>query len=253
MARKKKGGDDAKGADWLTTYCDMVTLMLCFFIILFNPDEVTQSQLDAISAAMRAGGIGSLAGGFTFSAGRNADLGNTIMSLPSMERGRVMGTAMRRAVSVFSPEIRSNKIRVTHDERGLVITLAADAFFNPASARINIEATRDTLLRLGTYLSSDELADKTDANGIRRITKFRIEGHTDAVDVDPSGPWEDNWQLSVERSRSILRYLSALGIDERRFQIAGFADTMPIAAGTSPEANQQNRRVDIIIINDGHL
>ena len=253
MAKKKKASDDAKPADWITTYSDMVTLMLCFFIIMFNPDEVTQSQLDAISAGMRSAGIGSMPGGLTLSAGRNADLGNTIASLPSMERGRVMGTAMRRAVSVFSPEIRSNKIRVTHDERGLVISLAADAFFNPASARINIEATRDTLLRLGTYLSSDELADRIEADGTRRIIKFRIEGHTDTVDVDPAGPWEDNWQLSVERSRSILRYLTALGIDERRFQIAGFAHTMPIAAGTSPEANALNRRVDIIIINDGHL
>jgi len=184
-----------------------------------------------------------MAGGLTLSAGRNAELGNTIMSLPSMERGRVMGTAMRRAVSVFSPEIRSNKVRITHDERGLVITLAGDAFFNPASARINIETTRDILLRLGTYLSSEEL----------RGRKFRIEGHTDAVDIDPAGPWEDNWQLSVERSRSILRYLAAVGIDERRFQIAGFADTVPVATNNNEEGRALNRRVDVIIIDEGHL
>jgi chemotaxis protein MotB len=165
------------------------------------------------------------------------------MSLPSMERGRMLGTALRKAVSVFSPEIRSNQIKVTHDERGLVITLAGDAFFNPASARINIETTRDILLRLGTYLSSEEL----------RGRKFRIEGHTDAVDVDPTGPWEDNWQLSTERSRVILRYLAALGVDERRFQIAGFADTMPVSSNDTEEGRANNRRVDIIIVDEGHL
>jgi len=221
----------------------MITLMLCFFVILFNPDDITQAQLDAISTSMRQGGIGSMPGGFTLSAGRSADLGNTIMALPSMERGRVMGTAMRKAVSVFSPELRSNKVRISHDERGLVITLAGDAFFNAASARINIEATRDILLRLGTYLDSPELQGR----------KFRIEGHTDSVDVDPYGPWEDNWHLSVERSRAVLRYLTALGLRESNFQIAGFAATVPLSTNETEEGRANNRRVDIIILDDGHL
>jgi len=242
MARKKKQETGSPG-DWLTTYADMITLMLCFFVILFNPDEITQAQLDAISESMRQGGIGSMPGGFTVSAGRAADLGNTIMAFPSMERGRVMGTAMRKAVSVFSPEIRSNKIKITQDERGLVITLAGDALFYPASARINIEATRDMLLRLGTYLDDPQL----------RGRKFRIEGHTDAEDVDPNGPWEDNWQLSVERSRAVLRYLSALGINENNFQIAGYSSTMPISSNDTEEGRANNRRVDVIILDPGHL
>ena len=242
MARKKKKLTDPPST-WLATYSDMVTLMLCFFLIMFNPDETTQAQMEQIATSMRVGGIGALAGGLTLSAGRSAELGNTVMALPSMERGRNLGTALRKAVSVFSPEIRSNKVRVTHNERGLVITLAADTFFNPASARININQSRDTLLRLGTYLNDPEM----------RGRKFRIEGHTDEVDVDPAGPWEDNWQLSAERSRSVLRYLTALGIDERRFQIAGFADTMPLSTNQTPEGRANNRRGDIIILDEGHL
>jgi len=242
MARKKKA-DEPTPSTWLNTYSDMITLCLCFFVILFNPDEVTQAQLDSISTSVMSGGIGSMAGGLTLSAGRNAELGNTIMSLPSMERGKLMGTQVRKAISIFSPEIRSNKVKITHDERGLVITLAGDAFFNPASARINIEATRDILLRLGTYMSSSDLKDR----------RFRIEGHTDAVDVDPGGPWEDNWQLSSERSRAVLRYLVAIGLDERRFQIAGFADTMPVSSNDTEEGRKNNRRVDVVILDPGHL
>jgi len=244
MARKKrKEADPPPSGTWLATYGDMITLMLCFFVILFNPDEASQVMLEAMALTMQAGGLGSMSGGLTLSAGRNADLGNTVMSLPSMERGRMLGTALRRATSVFAPEIRSQQVKITHDERGLVITLAGDAFFRPASARINIEATRDVLMRLGTYLGSRELAGR----------KFRIEGHTDSVDVDPSGPWEDNWQLSVERSRAILRYLAAIGIDERRFQIAGFADTVPVSSNDTEEGRANNRRVDIVILDEGHL
>ena len=243
MKPRRRKGDSGAAGDWMTTYADMITLMLCFFVILFNPDDMSQAQLDAISESMRAGGIGSMPGGLTITHGRAADLGNTIMSLPSMERGRVLGTAMRRAVSVFSPEIRSNKVRVTHDERGLVITLAGDAFFHSASARINIEETRNILLRLGTYLDSPELRDR----------KFRIEGHTDSWDVDPNGPWEDNWHLSVERSRAVLRYLTAFGINENNFQIAGFSSTVPVSSNDTEQGRANNRRVDIVILDDAHL
>jgi chemotaxis protein MotB len=243
MGKKEKKKHGPPPNTSMATYSDMVTLMLCFFLIMFNPDETPQAQLDAISTSMQMGGLGALAGGLTLSSGRSADLGATIMSLPSMDRGRALGTALRKATSVFSPEIRSNKIRITQDERGIVIALASDAFFHPASARINIEATRDILLRLAGYLASDDIAGR----------KFRIEGHTDSVDVDRPGPWESNWELSAARSISILHYLTDLGIEEKRFQIAGFADTAPIADNSTAEGRAYNRRVDIIIIDDGHL
>ena len=244
MARKKKeGGGGPSGQEWLTTYSDMVTLMLCFFAIMFNPAQSSTAQMQQIAVSMRTGGLGSRSGGTSLSAGRSADLGNTVMSLPSMERGQSLGTAVRKAVSVFSPEIKSNKVRITHDERGLVITLASDAFFNPASARINIEETRDILLRLGSFLASSDLQGR----------KFRIEGHTDAVPVDPEGPWESNWELSTARSISVLHYLADIGVTENRFQVAGFADTMPVSGNDTAEGRAYNRRVDIIILDEGHL
>jgi chemotaxis protein MotB len=248
VARKRKEVEGPTGQEWLTTYSDMVTLMLCFFVIMFNPDESTSSQMEQLSASMNSLGLGVMSGGNTLSAGRNADLGNTVMSLPSMERGRSLGTALRKAVSIFSPEIKSQKVRVTQDERGLVITLASDAFFNPASARINIEQTRDILLRLGTLLVSDDIRDN---NG--KLRPVRIEGHTDNEAIDPYGPWESNWELSTARSINVLHYLSDIGVDEKRFQVAGFADTKPIADNSTPEGQAYNRRVDIIILDDGHL
>jgi chemotaxis protein MotB len=160
-----------------------------------------------------------------------------------MDRGKVLGTALKRAVSLFQNEVRSNKVKVTSDERGLVISLASDAFFNPASARINIEQTRDILLRLGTLLQSEEI----------RGRKIRIEGHTDDVPVDPDGPWESNWQLSSMRSINVLHYLADIGVDENRFQVAGFAHTMPVSRNDTEEGRAYNRRVDIIILDDGHL
>jgi chemotaxis protein MotB len=243
MARKKKPEAGGATSEWIVTYSDMVTLMLCFFVALFNPDEVDPAQMAAMISSLNNIGMGSSTGGNTLSAGKSADLGNTIMSLPSMEQGRALGTALKRAMSLFNPEVRANKVRITHDERGLVISLASDVFFNPASARINMESSRDILLRLGTFLDSEEIQGR----------KFRIEGHTDAVGVDPQGPWESNWELSTARSIAVLHYLTGLGVEEKRFQVAGFADTAPLASNDTNEGRAYNRRVDIIILDDGHL
>jgi chemotaxis protein MotB len=242
MAKKKREAEEVKG-DWIVTYSDMVTLLLCFFVALFDASDASATQVAQMMASINALGMGSQAGGNTMSLGQLADLGNTVMSLPSTERGSSLGTALKKAVSLFNPETRSSKVKITHDERGLVISLAADAFFAPASADINIEESREVLLRVGAFLASEDVAGR----------QFRIEGHTDSVGIDPDGPWKSNWELSTARSLAVLHYLTDIGVAETRFQVAGFADTKPVASNDTAEGRAHNRRVDIIILDEGHL
>ena len=239
---KKKREPQPPSTEWLITYGDMVTLMLCFFVALFNPDESDPTQLQQMISAFNAIGMGASTGGNTITQGKSADLGNTIMQLPSMDRGRNLGASVKRALSLFEPEVKSNKIRVTHDERGVIISLASDLFFAPASADINYEDSRDIMLRLGSLLNSQEIAGR----------RFRIEGHTDGSDTDPL-VWPSNWELSTARSLAVLHYLADIGVDENRFQVAGFAATMPISRDDTAEGRANNRRVDIVILDEAHL
>jgi len=155
----------------------------------------------------------------------------------------MLATAKKKAVSLFQPEIKSNKVRISSDERGIIISLASDAFFRPASADINIEETRTMLVRLSELLKSEELTGR----------KFRIEGHTDSAPTDPAGPWQSNWELSAARALGVLHYLSDFGVPEQRFQVSGLAATVPIADDSTEEGRAYNRRVDIIILDDAHL
>jgi len=241
--KKKKSGGGPTGQEWLTTYSDMVTLVLCFFAVMFNPDEISPSQMNQLSVSFMMRGLGANSGGNTLSSGKMAELGNSILSLPSSDKGKSLGSALRKAISIFAPEVKSKKMTITSDQRGIVISLASDAFFNPASARINIESTRDILLRLATLLSSPDLAGR----------KFRIEGHTDSTLTDPNGPWKSNWELSSARAIAVLNYLNGLGVSDRNFQVAGFADTVPVASDATQEGRAYNRRVDVIILDEGHL
>lgn len=238
MARKKKGVQ-AAGSGWLTTYGDMVTLMLCFFVMLYEPSEVDVTRLQALSASISGDPTG---GSISLAAGKLADLGNTISSMPSMEKGRLLGTALKKAVSLFAPEIKSNKIVVTSDERGLVISLAADSFFPRNSAELNIEESRETLLRISQFLSDKELVDR----------RFRIEGHTDSSN-SLSEEWKSNWELSAARAINVLHYLTDFGAQEDKFSIAGYADTRPVYSNETAEGRAYNRRVDIIILDDAHF
>jgi len=108
---------------------------------------------------------------------------------------------------------------------------------------IDIEASRTLLASIAQLLSSPELAGR----------KFRIEGHTDALATAPDGPFPTNWELSTARATNVLHYLVDFGVDEKQFQVAGFADTVPLASNDTPEGRAYNRRVDLIILGEGHL
>ena len=225
----------------MNTYGDMVTLLLCFFVLLYSVGEAEPTRVQGITEAFL--GMGSLQGGKTLQAGQLAELGHTVDAMPSMRRARTNNQARRRAVTEFQPEIRTNKVRVDEDKRGLVISLAADAYFRSASAEINMDQARDVLVRVSDLLTSPQMAGK----------KFRIEGHTDGSPTDPTGPWRSNWELSTARSINVLHRLAEYGVNEDQFQVAGFGATVPLLREDTPEALAYNRRVDIIVLSAGHL
>jgi chemotaxis protein MotB len=234
----KKREPKAASSGWLNTYADMITLCMCFFVMLYEPAEVDITQIQAMTAAISNDMTG---GGQSLQAGRLSDLGNNINSLPSAEKGKSMAKAAKKAVSLFAPDIKSNRITITSDERGLIVTLASDAFFKSGSADIAIEETRETLLRLGQFLSTEDLS----------VRRFRIEGHTDSS--DSGGTWKSNWELSSARAINVLHALVDFGANERQFSVAGYADTRSVYANDTPEGRAYNRRVDIIILDEGHF
>lgn len=242
MAKEKKEPEKPSTA-WQGTYGDMITLMLCFFVMLYDPTEIDITQLATITQSLQMNETESVNGGMSLSTGKLSDLGNTINSLPAIEKGRSLGLAKKKAVSLFAPDVKSNRITITSDERGLVISLAADNFFEEGSADLNIDETRETLLRLSDFFKDPELKNR----------RFRIEGHTDNTPVAVDSKFISNWELSAGRAMNVLHYLADFGVDENKFSVAGYADTRPKFSNDSPETRAYNRRVDIIILDEGHF
>ncbi len=72
-----------------------------------------------------------------------------------------------------------------------------------------------------------------------------VEGHTDEV-----GETDRNQRLSEERARAVVAYITEKGgIDGSRFEVEGRGETDPVAANDTPEGRQQNRRIEVQLIN----
>ena len=75
---------------------------------------------------------------------------------------------------------------------------------------------------------------------------LEVDGFTDDTPLSGQGAFKDNWELSQARALSVVKYLiEAQGFAPKRLAAAGFGEFRPVAAGKSPEARAQNRRIEL--------
>ncbi len=238
--KKKRGaGFGLRGtALYMTTFGDMMNLLLTFFILLLTTATIQGREFKLILSAF-TGSFGMMPGGMTLSKGQLADMGMTIESLPAREKGRRLAKARNKALHIFKPEIKAEKVRIREDERGLVITLMNDAYFEVGSANL-LEETKDVLKKV-----ADELLKSPEVKN-----KVRIEGHTDNTPMKKATYPHDNWELSTQRSINVLRFLVENGVSPSRLSAAGYGPYKPLSGNTNktPEERAQNRRVEIILL-----
>lgn len=116
--------------------------------------------------------------------------------------------------------------------------LPSELLFASASAELGEEG-RQELDKLAKLLLDVSAKIPEDVDWI-----LRIDGHTDILPINtPRFP--SNWELSTARAVAVVRYLAAQGVPERRMAAAGFGEFFPVAEGTSPEALQRNRRIEL--------
>ena len=73
---------------------------------------------------------------------------------------------------------------------------------------------------------------------------MRVDGHTDRRPIS-NALFQSNWELSAERSISVVRYMISQGIPASRLVAAGFADNEPLDGGGGEDAFRRNRRIEL--------
>ncbi|PWC34765.1 hypothetical protein TSO352_28355 [Azospirillum sp. TSO35-2] len=123
-------------------------------------------------------------------------------------------------------------LQAQRTERGLVMTLG-DILF----------ATGRAELTSGAYERIDRLAQFMQRYPARTV---RIEGHTDNTGSDAT-----NLRLSEARAQAVRDALTARGVSPARIVSQGMGEAQPVASNSTDSGRQQNRRVDIVISDDG--
>jgi outer membrane protein OmpA-like peptidoglycan-associated protein len=124
------------------------------------------------------------------------------------------------------------ELQAKKTERGMVITLGDVLFdFNRAELR---SGAQQNLYRLATFLRE---------NPEREVL---IEGHTDSV-----GSESYNLDLSQRRAEAVRGFLAQNGVELARTAVRGFGEARPVSTNETDAGRQQNRRVEVVILDPG--
>lgn len=239
MPRRKPAEESKKGApEWMTTYGDMVTLLLCFFVLLFAFSEIDVAKLDAFIQSFQ-GAVGVLESGRTIEPSdilSEAQLDElTLQELQELEDFRRLQERMEEFLDERDMQA---DVLVTLETRGLVLRFQDNVLFD--SGRSDIKpGSLEILQFVGIVLQEPDFIDKF----------VRIEGHTDTDPIRPGARYETNWELSVARAANVVRYMiEELEIEPVRFSASGYGEYHPVAPNDDAENKAKNRRVDIVIL-----
>ena len=144
--------------------------------------------------------------------------------------------AKRDLENSLSQELKDYKAKLEMTERGLVLTFLDEIFFDSGKDVIRQDAY-PTLQKVTEILNRD-VAD----------SKVAIEGHTDNEPIKHSG-WKSNWELSSARALAVLHNFVDKGkVDPHRVSAIAYGEFHALMPNDSPQGQQQNRRVEIVIL-----
>lgn len=234
MARRKKEKKDCPaGAPlWMTTYSDMVTLLLAFFVLLFSFSEIDAEKFRSIMSSFQ-GGTGVLQGG------KNLDFEPNPID-QELEVDTELQELQENLEEYVDTLGLGLSIKIVSEERGITIRFMDNIFFDSGSAIVK-EQSFEILDAVSEILNREEFEQK----------QIKVEGHTDTDPILRSAKFPTNWELSSARATNVLRYLvESSDINGQRISSSGYSYYRNIAPNDTPENKAKNRRVDVVILKD---
>jgi len=230
MDDEEKQSCPAGAPAWMATFADLATLLLTFFILLLTFAEMDIEKFrDALGSIQQALGFMPSGTGMMQHTSKPSFLEPPRPRSMEEDINRRIEDELRKLVKKHGLQ---NQVSVIRSKRGVILRVKGRFFFSPGTAELKPES--HTILE-----KIAELMDKFPR-------KVAIEGHTDNIPIS-NGKYSSNWELSTARAISALKFLQEKeGIDVKNINIAGFADTRPIASNNTPEGRAQNRRVEFV-------
>lgn len=249
MARKRKNKkkvDQAGSPAWMTTYSDLMSLLLTFFILLFSMSSVSEERFKDAAQSLQMALVGSSSDSILDGNGEiigdlvgDVDPEDIIVEEVPVDPNYIPEEviALYNTVNGFLEEEGLNAdVTLSRDQEGVYIDIQEAILFDSGHATLKA-AGSETLGQLAELFT---LFDN----------EIIVEGYTDNVPMH-SREFPSNWELSTGRALSVLRYLSeSYDISPSRLSARGYGEHRPIVPNDSDENRALNRRVNIAIVHD---
>ncbi|MFB3785314.1 MAG: flagellar motor protein MotB [bacterium] len=246
MARRRKEEDPPAGApEWMCTFSDMMSLLLCFFVLLFSICSMQQEKFNQAIGSIQ-GALGRIPGLFTISYIRapsnHPQRAEPVQRDPAIEKAKEAIVEQARSRLVTDQD--SQDVRVEGVKEGIRFTLAGRILFYPGVALLTPEGKQYLNTLAGILNDFPHL-------------RIRVEGHADDTPLPGNSPFQDRWRLAQARAFETMTYLSVQleppqnRVPEDRFSVMSCGDNRPRFPNDSEEHRALNRRVEILLLQGG--
>ncbi len=232
-----------KGAPrWVVTFGDLMSLLLCFFVLLLSFSEMDRQKYKMVAGSM-AQAFGVQRKERVFESPRGAKMVALSFDqdmVPKFDKKEFIATQVMESLGEELKEALEGKLRGLEDQVEIevegnqtIIRLLGGATFDSGQARIRPRLI-PILNEIGQRLKGTE-------------GDIIVAGHTDNVPVR-GGPFESNLKLSIARAAEVAEFMiEKVGIPPQRISTMGFGKYRPTHSNDSPQGREKNRRVEIIL------
>ena len=270
--------EEGNADGWIVTFSDLMSLLLCFFVLILSMAEVDIIRYKQLADSMQE----------AFGVQREMELesipkGTSVVSTefrPGIPDETIVDVVQqittdqtRNSLRIGNPDApisEEKDIRdevLTYDE---VMALIKETELDTEmlkrlldteikEGQIDVESTARTILirirEKGAFSSGSALLNTSFVSVIDKIAsaltqiegRIAVEGHTDNVPINTFA-YPSNWDLSSARSVAVVRrMLDVAPLGPTRITASGFADTRPQAINTTVDGRARNRRVEIVV------
>lgn len=252
---------DVGAPAWMATFADLMSLLMCFFVLLLS-----FSEMDVLKYKQVAGSMKSAFGVQKKIKAQDAPLGTSIIAQefsPGKPEPTVIKVINQQTVELFTNKLVTINDQVRHEVKDLtrvmVDSLKEDIKTGALELVMEEDSVRIRIRENDSFPSGSAQLHRSFYPILGKIAKVLgeaegrivVAGHTDDVPIS-TRIFASNWVLSSARAAKVVHHFAKVRkLDPERMEIRAYADTQPVAENDSVENRAKNRRVEIIVNYDG--
>jgi chemotaxis protein MotB len=265
MDEEEEDEDGGGAPDWIVTFADLMTLLMCFFVLLVAFSELDIKRYRMIAGSMReAFGVQQDVRAFDPPKGTSFIMQEFNPGQPTFSPLEDVKQATTHEAEVHDDtESQDEKAQRAKETRDQVDQLSEILGESMDAGLVQIEGFDDRIVirvqEKGLFGSGNARVGKSFKGLLGEVGEalnempglIMVSGHTDNRPMK-SKRYRSNWDLSSSRAASVVHvFREEAGIPGNRLAAIGYGESRPVAPNDTKENRADNRRVEIALVKRG--